>query len=109
VALGALAAHALKGRLTADQLSTFEIGVRYQMYHALGLVALASVLDRWPGASGALWAGWGFVAGTLLFSCSLYALALGGPRWLGVVAPLGGAAFIAGWLLLAWAAWTGRG
>lgn len=104
VALGAFAAHELKARLDPAMLVTFETGVRYQMYHALGLLAVGWACTRWPG-----WAttasGWLFVAGTLIFSGSLYLLALTGVRWLGAITPLGGVAFLAGWLCLAWAAY----
>ena len=106
VALGAFAAHGLKGRLTADLLATFEIGVRYQMYHALALIAVAWACTRWPGTAPVA-AGWLFLAGTVLFSGSLYVLALTGVRWLGAVAPIGGLAFLAGWTCLAWSAWKG--
>jgi uncharacterized membrane protein YgdD (TMEM256/DUF423 family) len=106
VALGAFAAHGLKARLAPDLLAVFETGVRYQMYHALALLAAAWACAKWPGAA-AVTGGWLFVAGTLLFSGSLYALSLGGPRWLGPVTPLGGAAFLAGWACLAWAAARG--
>ena len=106
VGLGAFAAHALKARLAPELLATFEVGVRYQMYHALALFAVAWAATRWPGAAVAA-SGWLFVAGTLLFSGSLYALALTGTRWLGAITPLGGLAFLAGWLCLAWAAWKG--
>ena len=103
VAAGAFGAHALRSRLSADLLAVFETGVRYQMYHALALFAAAWLADRWPtGQPG--WAGVCFVVGTVLFSGSLYALALTGQRWFGAVTPLGGVAFLAGWLLLAWAA-----
>jgi uncharacterized membrane protein YgdD (TMEM256/DUF423 family) len=105
VTLGAFGAHGLRGRLVPDMLLTFEIGVRYQMYHALALLAVALALPRWPSPAIAL-AGWLFIAGTLVFSGSLYALALSGQRWLGAVPPFGGAAFIAGWILLAWAVWA---
>ena len=103
VALGAFAAHGLKARLSPDLLATFEIGVRYQMFHALALLGVGWAATRWPGGAVTA-AGWLFVAGTLLFSGSLYALALSGVRGLGAVAPFGGAAFIAGWTALAWAA-----
>jgi uncharacterized membrane protein YgdD (TMEM256/DUF423 family) len=103
VAAGAFGAHALRVRLTPEQLAWFETGARYQMFHALGLVAAAWVAGRFPGPPAA-WAGWLFVAGTLLFSGSLYALALTGVRVLGAVTPLGGLAFLAGWLALGWAA-----
>jgi uncharacterized membrane protein YgdD (TMEM256/DUF423 family) len=103
VGAGAFGAHALRARLDPKMLEVFETGARYQMYHALGLLAVAFALSRWPGP----WAGragWLFVAGTLLFSGSLYALALSGVRWLGAVTPLGGVAFLAGWICLALAA-----
>ncbi len=106
VALGAFAAHGLKSRLTAELLATFETGVRYQMYHALALLAAAWALTRWPGPVTAA-SGWLFVAGTLLFSGSLYALSLTGEKWLGAVTPVGGLAFLAGWLCLAWGAMKG--
>jgi len=104
VALGAFAAHALKARLSVDLLGTLEIGVRYQMYHALALVAVGIVYGRWPSTLASA-AGWLFIAGTLLFCGSLYALALSGARWLGAIAPLGGVALLAGWLCLARAVW----
>jgi uncharacterized membrane protein YgdD (TMEM256/DUF423 family) len=100
VAAGAFGAHALRGRLTPDLLAAFETGARYQMYHALGLMAAAWAATRWPGALAA-WAGSLFVVGTVLFSGSLYALALSGARWLGAITPLGGVAFLAGWVCLA--------
>jgi uncharacterized membrane protein YgdD (TMEM256/DUF423 family) len=104
VALGAFASHGLKGRVGPELLATFEIGVRYQMYHALALLAVAWGHTRWPGT--VLTAGgWLFVAGTLLFSGNLYLLSLTGARWLGAITPFGGLAFLAGWLCLAWAAW----
>ena len=104
VTLGAFAAHGLKSRLDPTALTTFETGVRYHMYHALALLAVAWAATRWPG--GAVNAsGWLFAAGIVLFSGSLYALSLTGMRWLGAITPLGGLAFLAGWLCLAWAAW----
>ena len=107
VAAGAFGAHALKARLAPDLLAVFETGARYQMFHALGLVAAAWAATRFPGAAVA-WAGWLFVAGTVLFSGSLYALTLTGVRALGAVTPFGGVAFIAGWAALAAAAVRGR-
>jgi uncharacterized membrane protein YgdD (TMEM256/DUF423 family) len=103
VALGAFAAHMLRDRVAPEMLVTFETGARYHMYHALGLLAVAWAATRWPGA-GVTAAGWLFVAGTLLFSGSLYLLVLTGQRWLGAVTPLGGLAFLAGWVALAWSA-----
>ena len=105
VAAGAFGAHGLKARLSPDLLAVFETGARYQMYHALALLGAGWAAARWPGQAAA-WAGWLFVLGTLVFSGSLYALALTGARWLGAVTPLGGLAFIAGWVMLAWGAWA---
>ncbi len=105
VGLGAFAAHGLKARVSAEMLGIFETGVRYQMYHALALLAVAWVTGRWPGTT-AVVAGWLFVAGTIVFSGSLYALSMGGARWFGAITPIGGLAFLLGWLALAWAAWT---
>jgi uncharacterized membrane protein YgdD (TMEM256/DUF423 family) len=107
VALGALGAHALKDRLTSDALSTYETAARYQLYHALALLAVAYAVARWPVSNLPTIAGWLFVAGIALFSGSLYLLSLTDVRWLGAIAPLGGAAFIAGWLCLALAVWRG--
>jgi len=103
VAAGAFGAHGLRARLAPDLLAVFETAARYQMYHALALLAVAWAASRWPGAL-PQWAGWLFVAGTVLFSGSLYLLALSGVRWLGAITPLGGAAFLAGWICLALAA-----
>jgi uncharacterized membrane protein YgdD (TMEM256/DUF423 family) len=104
VALGAFAAHGLRGRLDVDMLTVFETGVRYQMYHALALLALGWASTRWPGTATSA-AGWCFVAGTIVFSGSLYALSLTGQRWLGAITPFGGLAFLAGWLLLVGHLW----
>ena len=103
VALGAFGAHGLRSRLSADMLAVFETGVRYQMYHALAIliVALAAArLDGWLIRA----AGWLFTGGIVLFSGSLYALALSGITVLGAVTPIGGLAFLAGWACLAIAA-----
>jgi uncharacterized membrane protein YgdD (TMEM256/DUF423 family) len=99
VAAGAFGAHGLRDRLSSEYLAVFETAARYQMYHALGLLAVAWAVARWPGSL-PQWSGWLFVAGTLLFSGSLYALALTGVRWLGAITPLGGVAFLLGWLCL---------
>ncbi len=104
VALGAFGAHTLKDRLTPELLAIFEVGVRYEMYHALGLFVVAWCLAQFPAAN-AQAAGWLFVAGTVVFSGSLYALSLTGMRWLGAVTPLGGVCFLAGWAWLAWGVW----
>lgn len=103
VAAGAFGAHALRARLAPDLLAVFETGSRYQMYHALALFVVAMAAARWP-LSTVRAAGWLFIAGTLLFSGSLYALALTGMRSLGAITPVGGLCFLAGWLALAYAA-----
>ena len=108
VGAGAFGAHALRARLAPDMLAVFETAAHYQMYHALALISVAWVAARWPGGI-APWAGWLFVAGTLLFSGSLYLMALTGMRWLGAVTPLGGLAFLAGWLTPALATRQGSG
>lgn len=105
VAAGAFGAHALEARLTPERLDVFETAARYQMYHALALLGVAWAASALPaGASLLAASGWLFTAGTLVFSGSLYLLALGGPRWLGAVTPIGGVAFIIGWALLGLAA-----
>ena len=103
VALGAFGAHALKTRLSEEMLNIFEVGVRYQMYHALALLAVAWACVKWPGTLTTA-SGWLFVAGVVIFSGSLYILSLTGIRWLGAITPLGGLAFLAGWICLALAA-----
>jgi len=106
VAAGAFGAHALKARLGTELLAAFETAARYQMYHALGLIAVAWAMSRWA-APQLRAAGWLFLAGTILFSGSLYLLALTGARALGAVTPLGGLCFLAGWLMLAVGVWRG--
>ncbi len=103
VAAGAFGAHALRSRLPPDLLAAWKTGAEYQLAHALALLAVGWLTARAPGAA-ATAAGWLFLAGTVLFSGSLYALALSGVRALGAVTPLGGVAFLAGWVALAWAA-----
>ena len=104
VALGAFAAHALKGKLAPDLFEVFEVAARYHMYHALALLGVAWAATRWPGTA-TTWAGALFVAGIVLFSGSLYTLALTGIRPLGAITPLGGVCFLAGWIALGCAAW----
>jgi uncharacterized membrane protein YgdD (TMEM256/DUF423 family) len=101
VALGAFGAHSLKDRLSPDMLAIFEVGVRYQMYHALGLLAVAWAITRWPEAN-LNSAGWAFIVGIVVFSGSLYLLTLTDARWLGAITPIGGLAFLAGWAILVW-------
>lgn len=114
VALGAFGAHALKDRLNPQDLAIFETAVRYQFYHALAMLTVVPV-ERWLsglGQSGgtrwANWAGWAFLLGITLFSGSLYLLVATGVRKLGMVTPLGGLSFMAGWAMLAMAAWRLR-
>ena len=98
VAAGAFGAHALKSRLSPEQISVFETAARYQMFHGLGLLA-AGILCRGPWLT---WVATAFSLGIILFSGSLYALSLSGIRLLGVITPLGGVSFLVGWGLLAW-------
>jgi len=107
VALGAFGAHGLKSRVDAAGIAIWETAARYHVIHALALLATAWACDRWPGTT-ANGAGWLFLAGTVLFSGSLYALTLTGVRALGAITPVGGVCFIAGWVLLALAAMRGR-
>ena len=99
IAAGAFGAHFLKKHLEAEMLSIFETAVRYQMYHALALVLVAIVgnikTGRWYSV-----AGWSFIAGTFLFSGSLYLLSLTGIKWLGIFTPFGGVAFLFGWFCM---------
>ncbi|TVQ49182.1 MAG: DUF423 domain-containing protein [Gammaproteobacteria bacterium] len=104
VALGAFAAHALAARVEPRMLEVFETAARYQMFHALALFAVAWV-GRETRAASARLAGWAFVIGIVLFSGSLYAMVFSGVRALGMITPLGGVAFIVGWLALAFACW----
>jgi len=102
VAFGAFGTHGLRGRLSPEMMAAFESAVRYQMYHALAILAVGLMLGRMDG-----WlirtAGWCFVAGIVLFSGSLYVLALSGVTILGAITPIGGLAFLAGWACLAFA------
>jgi uncharacterized membrane protein YgdD (TMEM256/DUF423 family) len=104
VALGAFGAHGLRGLVTADLLANYETAARYQMYHALALLAVAFVGARAGAARAANLAGWLFVAGVVIFSGSLYVMTFTGLRWLGAITPIGGAAMIGGWVSLAAAA-----
>jgi uncharacterized membrane protein YgdD (TMEM256/DUF423 family) len=106
VGLGAFAAHGLKSRLTPDLFEAFEVGIRYQMFHALALLAVGWAWSRWPRLE-IVGAGWLLVAGVLLFSGSLYLLAITGIRPLGIITPIGGILLLLGWVLLAWGAWLG--
>lgn len=107
VMLGAFGAHALRARLAPDLLAIYQTGIQYHFWHALGLLLIGVVSLHMPESALLKWAGWVMLAGIVLFSGSLYALALTGVRSLGAITPFGGAAFIAGWALLAIA--VGRG
>jgi uncharacterized membrane protein YgdD (TMEM256/DUF423 family) len=106
VAAGAFGAHGLEGRVTPDRLDTFKTGVAYHMYHALALLVVgwAAVQVGHPAVA---YAGYCFTAGIVIFSGSLYLLVLTDTSWLGAITPIGGVAFIAGWLLFAWGVWSG--
>ncbi|WP_431495883.1 DUF423 domain-containing protein [Pseudomonas brassicacearum] len=104
VALGAFAAHGLKGRLSAEYLAIFHTGVTYQLVHTLALLGVALLAMHIPGRI-VTWAGVSFVVGILLFSGSLYLLTLTGISKLGIITPLGGVAFLIGWVCLGLAAW----
>ena len=110
VIMGAFGAHALKARLNAEQAQIWDTGVKYHLIHAVALLALAVLVEvRASQAVGSAkllhWAACCWVVGVVLFSGSLYALALNGPHWLGPVTPLGGLALITGWVLVAIASW----
>lgn len=108
VGAGAFGAHMLKTILEPPMLAVYDTGTRYQMYHAFGMVLSGLAVTVWRDA-GAAKAGWLFLAGTLLFSGSLYGVSLLGIRWLGAVTPVGGVLFILGWCILGWRAWRRGG
>ena len=101
VAAGAFGAHGLEGRVEPELLAAFSTGARYQIYHALALLAVSWAIARWPEARLDL-GGWLVTAGTVFFSGSLYLMALTGARWLGAITPFGGVMLLAGWTVLAW-------
>jgi uncharacterized membrane protein YgdD (TMEM256/DUF423 family) len=103
VAAGAFGAHSLKGVLSPEQVNIFETAARYQMYHAFGLLIIGQMSETADPTMRR--AGWCFFAGIVLFSGSLYLVALTGVRWFGAITPIGGAAFIAGWIAIAWWVW----
>jgi uncharacterized membrane protein YgdD (TMEM256/DUF423 family) len=105
VAAGAFGAHGLRERLEPRALEIFETGARYQMYHALAMILAGLIAAK--GISGATTAGWLFLVGIAIFSGSLYALSLTDVKVLGAITPLGGLAFLVGWVWLAWSAWRG--
>ena len=104
VAAGAFGAHALRSRLAPDMAAVWQTAVQYHAWHALGLAVVGLLTIHVPERAGLALAGWLFIVGIVLFSGSLYAMALTGVRTLGAITPIGGGAFLAGWLSLAWAA-----
>lgn len=108
VVIGAFAAHGLKKMLTPEMIEVVKTGVQYQMYHALALLLIGLWISHKPATPGLKAGGLAFILGILLFSGSLYALALGAPRWLGPITPLGGFCFLIGWLSLLGAAWSSK-
>lgn len=107
VVLGAFGAHGLEGKITPEKIEVWKTGVLYHLLHALGIVALGVFATQLRAPSAALTAAFVcLVVGILFFSGSIYGLALGGPRWLGPITPLGGLLFIVGWLLFAWVAFS---
>ena len=107
IALGAFGAHALRGRVEPADLTIWQTGVQYHLVHALGLFVIAFLVQTWPDLTGLHLSGGLMVTGMFLFSGSLYLLVLSGTRWLGAITPLGGVAFLAAWILLAWKVWRG--
>jgi uncharacterized membrane protein YgdD (TMEM256/DUF423 family) len=108
VVFGAFGAHLLEGRLTSDELDIYQTGVHYHMFHAVGILLIALLIDRLPSQKLAIWAARLLIVGIVLFSGSLYALALSGVKVLGAITPLGGVAFIAGWICMALSARTAK-
>lgn len=108
VAAGAFGAHALRDHLAPERLAQYELAVRYQLYHALALLAVGWAAYRWPGAAVNA-AGWLFIVGIVIFCGTVYALSFGSPRWFGAITPIGGLSLIGAWILLGWAAWSGSG
>jgi uncharacterized membrane protein YgdD (TMEM256/DUF423 family) len=99
VMLGAFGAHGLKTKLTAEMLAVYQTGVHYHLFHALGLLAVGLVATQIADSVWLKWSGWLMLAGIILFSGSLYVLSVSGLRWLGMVTPFGGVAFIAAWIV----------
>ena len=104
VVLGAFGGHVVKSQLAPESLAVYQTAVQYQFWHSLGLLGVGILMAQWPTARALAWTAWLLIAGVFFFCGSLYALALTGTSWVGVLTPLGGAAFIAAWLVLAWVA-----
>lgn len=106
VALGAFGAHGLKEKLSADMLAVYHTGVQYHFYHTLTLFGVSLLMLQLPQSVALRWSASLFCIGIVVFSGSLYVLSVTGLRWLGAITPLGGVAFLAGWILLAIAVWN---
>lgn len=102
VVLGAFGAHGLKTRIEPNLLAAYQTGVEYHMYHALGLILVGLMAYQFPQAVGMKWGAWCLMWGVVLFSGSLYLMAVTGVRWLGAITPIGGTAFIVGWIWIGW-------
>ena len=108
VLLGAFGAHVLQGQLTPQRFASFQTGVQYHLLHALGLIAVGLVASVTPASTALRWSARLMLAGIAFFSGSIYLMTAGAPRWLGMVAPVGGVSFMAAWALLAWHAYSAR-
>lgn len=108
VVLGAFGAHGLKEKIPANLLAAYQAGVEYHFYHALGLILVGIMAFHFPQASGLRIGSWILFLGIVLFSGSLYVMALTGIRWLGAITPIGGTAFIVGWLWIVWSVFQYR-
>ncbi|KZR57639.1 DUF423 domain-containing protein [Pseudobacillus badius] len=100
VALGAFGAHGLEGKVEPKYLEIWKTGVQYQMFHAMGMIAVGILMGQVQASSMLNWSGWMMLIGTVIFSGSLYALTLSGVKVLGAITPIGGVAFLVGWVLL---------
>lgn len=108
VLFGAFGAHALRGRLSPDSLAVYRTAVDYHFWHGLGLLGVGTLMIAWPKSTRLAWVAGFLIVGLLLFCGGLYLLALGGPPWLGALAPVGGVSFVVAWALLAVCAWERR-
>ncbi|WP_106766442.1 DUF423 domain-containing protein [Paenibacillus faecalis] len=108
VALGAFGAHILEGKISPDEISVYETGVQYHMIHGIAIIITGIAAGLFGESRKLFWAGVLFIAGTIIFSGSLYVLSLSGIKWLGAITPIGGVSFIAGWLVLMSSAWSGK-
>ena len=108
VLLGAFGAHGLKAKLAPEMMAVYQTAVQYHMWHALGLAVIALTALHWPRLNLLRWAGWSMILGIVLFSGSLYALALTQIKMLGAITPIGGLVFIVAWSMFAVAMWKAK-